>query len=366
MRPGHLPGPLAPLAETGRRDLELEVQWGHITEHAGQLEFDRIERVELRVPVAWGRVECAGSPAIGRVEAKTGEIFRTITWLRPTIAPESLSAGRLELFVRFEDSIDPSGVVQGLAEVRFVGALSGVEGFDLYYPLGGKWDIRSGGVKTYVRTEFSISLASLRYQAVRLVPDPDSESDGDRSATLTFDRVMPNLDTVSALTNAVTESGFYVKRVVEETPRTGGRANIFNRSWDIAGRKYAGVYPVDFHLIISGEEVYMDGIHPTNGSTTTALKVKGLYANAEMEGLIENAWEQLTALIEDTFAHLKQDTATMPETISAVSQPTSVPQKARDFVATLDRLREAQSADAFTHEGCRKLMTALQRAAGQP
>jgi len=101
--------------------------------------------------------------------------------------------------------------------------------------------------------------------------DSKREEAGDKPETVTFEGVIPDHDTVIALTNAVSEQGFYVKRVIENPPRTGGRANVVNRYWDIAGRRYLGVYPIDFHLILTGEEVYMGEIRAQAGTTRTAI-----------------------------------------------------------------------------------------------
>ena len=46
--------------------------------------------------------------------------------------------------------------------------------------------------------------------------------------------MIPNDEMVIGLTNALSEN-YYVKRVIEHPPRSGGRADHVQRYWDIAG-----------------------------------------------------------------------------------------------------------------------------------
>jgi hypothetical protein len=88
--------------------------------------------------------------------------------------------------------------------------------------------------------------------------------------------------------------------VIENPPRSGGRANLVQRYWDIAGRRYVGVYPIDFHVVLIGEEVHRGGIRPENGTTKVRIVVKGAYTNAEMSERVEEEWKALCTLTADT------------------------------------------------------------------
>ena len=117
---------------------------------------------------------------------------------------------------------------------------------------------------------------------------------------MVFAEVVPDHSAVIALTNAISEQGYYVKRVIENPPQVGAHANRVNRYWDIAGRRYRGVYPIDFHLIVTGEEVYDGDIRAHGGTTQTTLTVQGAFANPTMEAQVEGVWEQLHDLIAET------------------------------------------------------------------
>ncbi len=112
--------------------------------------------------------------------------------------------------------------------------------------------------------------------------------------------MVPGDETVIALTNAMSEDGYYVKHVIENPPRSGGRADLVQRYWDIVGRRYEGVYPIDFHIILTGEEVHTGDIRPERGTTKVRIVVKGAYTDNEMDKSINNEWDQLRRLTQET------------------------------------------------------------------
>ena len=295
--------------ESAPRAINLELQWRDIDSKQGEATVNRIETFELCVPITWGEVRSTTDNAVigtRGVAGKNSDAVRTISWRRLSVDKEKSSH---TFFVRFENSIDLNNEIFGKVELSFDGALSGIEDVDLYYPLGGQREKDPTDIKTQIHIDFELSLAGLRYQDVRIIPDPKKEQDKEKQETVTVEGVIPDHTTVIALTNAMSDQGFYIKRVIENPPHTGGRANVVNRFWDVAGRYYRGVYPIEFHLIMTGEEVYSGNIRAHAGTTSTTLTVQGTYANSDMELQIENVWEQLNDLILKT---LQQLTRAMP------------------------------------------------------
>jgi hypothetical protein len=142
-----------------------------------------------------------------------------------------------------------------------------------------------------------LSLASIRYQDVLIVPEhegKDDERDTDKFC------VIPDDEMVIKLTNALSEDNYYVKRVIEHPPRSGGRADHVQRYWDIAGRRYQGVYPIEFHLVVTGEEIHRGDIRPVAGTTKVRTVVQGAYTDDEMKESIERASEGLRDLTRKT------------------------------------------------------------------
>jgi len=303
------------LQEGGQRALEIEIQWAQLDPSEAELRITRIESMELSVPVAWGKIDTVSDGAVvgTKGSAEGDEAVRTISWRRLPVTNRERQEGRRSFFIKFEAEIDLLSRISGKAEVIFERTLSGLEDVALYYPLGGLREEEKAQIKTCVRADFNLSLAGLRYQEVRIVPDGKKPNDKDKQESDTFESVIPDHTTVIALTNAMSQEGFYLKRVIENPPRAGARANVFNRLWDIAGRRYIGVYPIDFHLILTGEEVYSGGIRAQGGTTRTTLSVQGTYTNPDITGMeakVENVWIQLNYLIARTLQQLPKAAST--------------------------------------------------------
>jgi hypothetical protein len=94
--------------------------------------------------------------------------------------------------------------------------------------------------------------------------------------------------------------------VVEHAPyRDDSRADVVNRVWDIAGRFYTGVFPIDFDIHVRGEEIQgASGV--SAGKSAVQVIVKGSYAtggNADgrMRESIENKWDDLHRKVMKVF-----------------------------------------------------------------
>jgi hypothetical protein len=191
------------------------------------------------------------------------------------------------------------------------GTLSGVAGVVLFNSLGGRRTLgKPANVKTRVDLGFRLSLANIRYQALRVEPDRAAE-DSNRASYADPFSVIPDDEAVIALTNAMSEEGYYVKHVIENPPRSGRRANELQRYWDIKGRRYVGVYPIEFHIILIGEELHEGGVRPARGGTKVRIVVKGAYTDDEMEQKVREEYKRLRDLTADT---LRPQNSTADET----------------------------------------------------
>lgn len=288
----------------GRRAFDLDLQWPvKMTENSGpRLTIDRVESLQLDVPTSWGDVQFVYGNVERGQPTTDGEqpAVQTIIWRQEPIGAKDRRDRRKKFSVRFGHPIDEESIVRGRVEVHFKGTLSRLRGVDLYYPLGHRHADQAATIITKVVADFELHLKQLRHQDVRVVPDRKRDADGSRKESVTFREVVPDHNAIIALTNAISEQGYYVKRVIENPPQIGAHANRVNRYWDIAGRKYRGVYPIDFHLIVTGEELYDGDIRAHAGTTKTTLTVQGASANPTMDGQVEAVWEQLNHLIAET------------------------------------------------------------------
>ncbi len=288
--------------EADQRTLALDLQWTEFGPEDNPLVLDRIEHLTLKVPVLWGNVEGVRERALLGMEIapeRGDQALRTIEWAQIVPSRADRDRQRLSLTVRFEHKIELKDILHGDLEVTFNGALSGLTALEFYHPLGAlRRDVTDDDVKTRVAANFELSLRRIRYQDIRVVPD--RKQDRDKEETDELPGVIPDHETVIALTNVMSDLEYYVKRVIENPPRSGKRANVVNRYWDIAGRKYNGVYPIDFHIILTGEEVHKRDIRAHAGNTRARLTVQGAYANQEMEDRIVDRWERLHELMIQT------------------------------------------------------------------
>lgn len=325
-----------------RRTLEIDLHWNKLgIQENEKLNLTRFELIELDVPSSWGSVE--SYVPTGSMISPGEKGRRIIRWeqLPPREKgddrqrPVHTSKSRT-LILQFEKPILPAPaaevdnpddlLVKGTINATFGGTLSGIEGIDIYLPGGGplvppradghgpKLGAPNVDKRTEVTVAFSIGLEEIRYQDDWVVPDDSNarkqaadlygedvpEGEGAelkfRSKTDEF-QVVPDYRTVTELTNLIGKEGYYVKSVVEHLPyRDDGRANVINRVWDIAGRWYEGVFPIDFDVNLRGEDLGEDGAGPLTGRTVAQVTVKGTYVNEKGLGQrkkIEERWDEL-------------------------------------------------------------------------
>lgn len=281
--------------ESEKHVLELDIQWPDpdLRTEPG-LSLDVIESLELQFPVGWGKVEWAshGMPVISTAGAG-GQPSRQITWKHLVPSAAEASGRRMTLKVEFEDEILARDSVSGSIVAVMKGSLSGISGLRMYSALGElRTSVGTTRVRTRISADFSLSLANIMYQSLRVFPDR-SAAEETPGAEVIDAQVIPGDDMIITLTNALGDAEFYVKRIAENPPRSGGKSDVMHRSWDIAGRRYDGVYPVDFHMEISGEERHEGDVRPASGHTKVRISVQGAYVDDEMRIIVDDVWASL-------------------------------------------------------------------------
>jgi hypothetical protein len=300
--------------ESERHTLELDIQWTEFGPNDGDpIVLDVIDLLRISVPVSWGRVkEISRGPAMVSPETALdgGAWYRVLEWKQFSPDRSERRSRQFTISVRFENPILGEDDMSGRLEATMKGSLSGVTGIKMYNALGSYRAVSGApSVKTRVEADFTLSLASVRYQAVRVFPDREDEEMDRFSAD--FD-VIPDDETVISLTNALAEENFYVKRVTENPPRSGGRAHVMNRFWNIAGRSYEGVHPIDFHLVVTGEEVHRGDVRPESGNTKIRISVSGAYTDVEMRTWIDNTFTRLHDVICEAVMKARKSTGHGP------------------------------------------------------
>jgi hypothetical protein len=287
-------------ATSGKRVLMIDLHWNMPEVDESQLELNRFELIEFEVPYQWGNLKNS-SPAGAASTAPAPGQPRVIRWRqhRPAAdgrrrsgpAPQSMT-----LKLEFEKPILGQPWLRGALRATFDRTLSGVTGIDFYLPGGGPVRYLDVKPRTEISVRFDISLSALRYQERRAVPDDGRAADQ-------FDGLRPDYRTVAELTNAISADGYYVKTVVADRPKRDAVHRTIERSWDITGRWYEGVFPINFIINLHGTE-------PQNSAagrpawTFVKVTVDGTFPNAEMKKKIEDKWDGLHARVTELLTAL--------------------------------------------------------------
>jgi len=299
-------------ATSGKRVLMIDLHWNMPEVDGSRAELNQFELIEFQVPHQWGNLQDASPPGAASSPPTPGQP-RIIRWRQHRPAADdrlrrrsgSATAPRsMTLSMQFEKPILDQPRLSGSLRATFNRTLSGVTGLDFYLPGGGP--VRHLDVKprTEISVRFDISLSTLRYQERRAVPDESRATGEDkfRSRSDEFIGVMPDYHTVIELTNAISADGYYVKTVVEDHPNHDSRDKTFKRGWDISGRWYQGVFPINFIISLRGTEPEDSVAGSALGRTVAQVAVDGTFPNAEMEQKIEDKWDGLHARVTGLLA----------------------------------------------------------------
>ena len=353
-------------ADLDRHVLELHIQWStHGPERADAgVRLQMIEVLEMAVPAQWGTVEhmteLDGVTYTGQPEADgSGPARRTLTWKKISFKPGA-DRDAVRLTVRFSERIDCDHELTGRIEARFAGAVSGLTRTVVYRTDGNPVKHLDGMHKpvTVADIGFRLSLAGLRYQEQRAVPDRGRAEDAGKRETEPFPGVVPDHRTVAFMTNNLADEGYSIIRIQENPAQSSPRPDAINRLWDLAGRYYEGVYPIEFHLQLSGEEIHKG--QQSSGSTAVTLRVHGSYANAEMEGRVVEEWKRLWkrirlslagAGVDPRLAEQPSDAASSEVArLRTVAQTEVVWLRAAADAGRIDPDLAAETADRITRE----------------
>lgn len=318
--------------DTGQRVLDLTVQWFSPFPDNPAIAAHQISLLKLRVPMSWGSVQYASSGfRSGSEPGPHGDedAVRVLTWERIPLSQRDQERQRRLITIKFENPVQPAASIHGAVHVTFRNSLSGMTGIEYFTPAGRLSPLdESIDVGTIVVADYDLSLATLRYQKTLVFPPPPAqpfpEAPGEETvqepageltpedmallAETEIPRqaaIPPDAETVVQLTNAVSDAGFYIQWIVENLPQTGATANVTNRYWDVGGRYYLGVTPIDFHMVIRGQQTSQQS-QPAAASTTVDLTVKGAYVTEKMKRRIINTWIKLDNAVETKLKILEQ------------------------------------------------------------
>lgn len=197
-------------------------------------------------------------------------------------------------YIRYESSVSQSMVFKGKLTALFKDTISGIDNIELYDPLGYKVDkekeVLSVKRQTEISVDFEFDLHSL------CIRNHTTEE-----ANITED-VIPDYLLVNKLVSKLaSDRQTYIQRVIENPPHTNrANAKITNRFWDIAGRQYIGVFPIDFHLVLTGHEKFSDTDKADAGHTKFEVKVYATTTNNDMAEKVKELSYRIKQIIRES------------------------------------------------------------------
>lgn len=246
----------------------------------------KVTELVIKAPLSLGQVRTVNPTArtsIIPAQDENTEGYQQITWHELPIRPDERRDRRKSIYLSFENSIEPETVIIGHMSVLFEGTLSGARGVKYFNALGFQGTIQEQTAKSLISVDFELSLESLQFQ-----------EEVSLQHTVIQDNVILNYQLIIELTDHLSKQGFYFKQTIEnpESPSTR-RAFAVNRYWDIEGRYYQGVYPIDVHLILKGEAALRPQEDGFVGEAQVEISVKGTVTNQDMRNKVESVFQQL-------------------------------------------------------------------------
>lgn len=319
--------------DTKQRVLDLTVQWLHPIPEPASIMAYQIGSLMVQVPRSWGSVEYASEgykPGIDEMIPGDKTNSRVLRWENVSLSPHHQREQQRVFTVKFDQPICQTDSIQGLVHVTFYNSLSGVTGVEFFSPTGQSSQLDEDiTIETIVVANFDLNLATLRHQRVLMFPNPHPDALIDPKCPGTIDflpketgrecdklltikavpkkgaAIPPDTATVVHLTNALSEAGFFINWIIENPPHTGSAADITCRYWDVGGRYYQGVNPIDFHLIITGDQQGPESAR-LNCQTDINLSVKGAFIDDDMRCEIVNVWSRLNDVLAEALDTLQQ------------------------------------------------------------
>jgi len=335
-------------------DIELELTNADIP---GDAKIS-IEQIVLWMPNSLGKIERLLPE--GKIEDSAGirpnlgGECQSITWRKLIFERKYESSRRLSLYIRFQDPIDAATRLEGELEIKIPVAFSGAHNAKLFMPWGGAYSEQSHfDAETTVKVALDLDLNQLRYQTLKSL-----------EKEILREGVVPDSKMVSELITTISNANFYVKRVSENPARTSKEgAHKINRYWDIAGRQYDGVYPVDFHLVLTGEETVHRGGGYSAGQLKVEMSVQGAVTDEVMDAKVQGVCDQLERLICSTLDRIPlATTASASEQIPIVEVEPLIPEEKNPVVEkqpTVVSIKEPVQAD--TQDRQQKLIERIDR-----
>jgi hypothetical protein len=265
-----------------------------------------VENLKIRFPHEMGRVVSTDPSAIpdsGGDENWNGFIWKRLKMGAPlknsnpsqhgeeteqeqvgTLSYEQTESHLAVFLISFDKEITPISALEivGKICVRLKGNFSGINSALLLDPFGNLIVGADSRQDAVVEVDFVLSLSSL------LVTDTKTVS-----KQLRVDGVLPDFRTIYRIVDELRNSSFLARHISESPPETSRKgAYLLERQWDIRGVYYAELWPLEFHVVISGEQ-YDGPDGRVAGYTEAEVSLRASFHKKEMSEHIDTALDNL-------------------------------------------------------------------------
>lgn len=281
-----------------RRTLEFHVHWSD-TSHPldsnvdravcglGQIVPSHINDFEFRIPMAGlGSVNpIEEAPIVADAPAGDGGgPGYIVRWENTTVVPEQ---GSHRYSVRFDQPIPTGTRVTGIASVVFQDSIAGFSGMSWFDPMGRPLTTTSGlGSVSVIELEFDFDLDAIPYEAnfVQL------EKQLDLTPEL-LSEVRPDHRTAIEISHKLTEGSFYIFDIAESIFTPSDRSAEQNRIWEIRGRYFLNVAPLDFQIKVEGADLRrrIESLSEVSRLAEVTLAGQAVYDSKETLAEFENS-----------------------------------------------------------------------------
>lgn len=125
----------------------------------------------------------------------------------------------------------------------------------------------------------------------------------------------PDYQLVDRIIAVLKNSNVYIKRLAETSSwRSLTRPRIKNRYWSFFGRYYHNIYPLDVHLILSGQEAYELQTKPFTGISKIELTISARISDSEMRRVVEDKFEEIYNCLQQIRPRLKKNVKPLSST----------------------------------------------------
>lgn len=258
----------------------------------------QLRHLELHVPLDLGEVRPLGlAPTVRTSPDVDGGSRREIRW--ESVDADGLLSGRspTDLFdepfrIEFGHPIEPQTVLRGSVAVVFQGSFAGIRDTSWYDPTGRLVPSRVSDSFSVVELRFEFPFASVPYEESLLVIDRDILSSGP-----IIGRVSADHATALLVSEHLTKAGFYIFSLAESSI---SHVNLDpeSRVWQLEGRHFDGVAPVDFQLKLEGVGSVVDK-GPGYGLRSATLNIQAVYNSEDRRKSFEAVAQRIEAVARE-------------------------------------------------------------------